>query len=175
MSRPSIPRPGAGFLLLLLVLLGAGAFFTWGVRAPRLERVWWLQMELEHGQRGPLSEAEYTLLEQALEAHPELAADWLEGSRVRLLGSDALGRVEKGHAYLVKAAGEAPLEVRITPAARLKGAQARIRVGSRSATLELRPGEVQRHRVAGDAARARLVEVLLVGGEGMRVEGEELP
>ncbi len=109
-------RPGAGFVLLLSVLLLAAAFFAWGLKTPALERVWQMQLELMLGSRDALSARDFALLEGTLTRYPELADNMLEETKGGLISANAEGLVDTGHAVLVRKSSSAPGVLTVTAA-----------------------------------------------------------
>jgi hypothetical protein len=171
MSLPYRSRPGAGFVVLVAGLCGAAAFFVWGLQTPRLEQVWRLQLELGQGTRGPLSTAEFALLNDALARHPELAADWLEGAPWRVLAADPAGRVEGARGWVLQAAGQAPQTLHLG-AASPGEVRLAIRTADALVTRSLAAGQQLRHPLPPDPDRARLVEVTTLGGGALRLSVE---
>jgi len=106
MSAPGNARPGAGFTLLLLTVLGALAFFCWGLRTPPLDDVWRMQIELNLGQGGVLSDRGFRVIQEALVRHPELAQTMLEDGDAGLISANSGGVVSTGFAYLVRRRAE---------------------------------------------------------------------
>ena len=95
MNLPYRLRPGGGLWVLVIVGLISTAFFAWGLATPDLDRVWTLELEMQLGQRDPLSLTELKLVQDALCRHPELVEDWPARSRTN----------DRGYAYLVRPAG----------------------------------------------------------------------
>jgi hypothetical protein len=111
-------RPGAGFVLLVLVTLGSAVFFAWGARRPPLDEVWQLGLELRLGRGGPLDDRELALFQRELCDHPGLADDLLEGRPIALVSAHRRGLVDTGWAYVVRAADQPKLGVVVSmPAA----------------------------------------------------------
>jgi hypothetical protein len=172
LSLPYHLRPGAGFVVWVLTLAGALAFFGWGVRTPPLERLWRLQLELSHGARPPLSPAEFSLLDGALQRHPELATDWLEGAPVRLLGADTLGRVERGHAWVLVDRGQADAAVWVLAAS---GTEVWIRDATARRSAKVEGGQRVRLSLPGATTHPRLLEIGAEGSGVLQLQVEAAP
>lgn len=105
-------RPGAGFVLLTLAIFTAGAFLAWGMRTPKLESFWKLQVELEVGERGPLSHDELALVQEVLWAHPEIADEVIADSPTGLLSAADTNRVDVNYAHLVRRSADGRMALR---------------------------------------------------------------
>ena len=124
MSVPYRVRPSAGFVLLVAVVVATVGFFTWGLRRPRLEEVWRLDIELGLGTRPPLSGSEMRRLQETLVDHPELAGFLAEDQHAGIFSAHDHGRVEGEYAYLVRRSAP-PVELVVSYAgARRRGAVA---------------------------------------------------
>lgn len=108
-------RPGAGFVLLSLTLFAAIAILAWGMRTPKLESFWKLQVQLEAGERGPLSQRELALVQEVLWTHPEIADEVTADSAPGFLSAADANRVDVNYAYLVRrsADGRTALRARL--------------------------------------------------------------
>lgn len=107
MSVPYRLRPGAGFVLLVVVVLTCLSFFAWGLAKPDLDEVWRLQLELKVGRRAPLSSQEMGLLQRALCEHPSLADALVDEGRSGLISANRDGAIERGYGYAVLRGGGA--------------------------------------------------------------------
>ncbi|MCK6547469.1 hypothetical protein L6R52_16595 [Myxococcota bacterium] len=107
-------RPGAGFVLLVVVITCSAVFFAWGARRPALDEVWQLGLELRLGRSGPLDDRELALFQRELCRHPGLADDLLEGRKIALISAHRRGLVDVGWAYLVRAADQPKLGVAVS-------------------------------------------------------------
>jgi hypothetical protein len=159
---PYLTRPGGGFVLLVAVLLGAGSFLAWGFSTPPLESAWWLQVELELGERGPLTRAERDLFQGVLVRHPEIAESMLEGAPVGLISAAEEGRVEVGYAYLVRQKAEPPIELVVSRSPAVSAAEpvaVSARVHGASQAGEIAAGSPFRWVVPQDGPFPQLIEV----------------
>ena len=102
MSVPYRLRPGAGFVLVVLVLALTAVFLGWGLSTPALDQIWRLQVGLETG-RGPgLTPAEFDLFQATLTRHPALAESLLAERETGIISAHTAGVVDVGWAYLVR-------------------------------------------------------------------------
>ncbi|MBI3180467.1 MAG: hypothetical protein HYZ27_12445 [Deltaproteobacteria bacterium] len=104
----SYQLPGAGFVLLVSVVVAGGAFLAWGLTTPPLERVWHMQLELMLGTRDALSSRDFRLLQDTLARYPELADNMLDDAPDGLVSAATGGMVDTGYAYLVRKNSAAP-------------------------------------------------------------------
>lgn len=123
MKIPWRARPGAGFVVFVCAVAAAAAFFAWGLRTPRLESFWRLQLELERGERPALSSSELELMQEVLAAHPDighgLLADSAGSPAPGLISAADENHVPGDYAYLVRPAGTAQtLRVRLAEQSR---------------------------------------------------------
>jgi len=95
-------KPSAGFMFLVLVVIGTACFFGWGLSRPRLEEVWRLDIELGLGKRPALSRGEMELLQSALVDHPAIAEFLSEDKHAGVFSANDDGKVEGEYAYLVR-------------------------------------------------------------------------
>ena len=114
MSLPYRARPGAGFIVLAVSLIGAVSFFAWGFATPPLEDVWRIQIELSLGERSYLSDSDFRLLQDTLRRYPALADNMLEDRSAGLVSANQDGIVNLSFAYLVRTTPEAPGKLGVT-------------------------------------------------------------
>ena len=114
MTIPYRARPGAGFVVLSLSLLGAISFFAWGLRTPPLDEVWRLQIEL--GLRGvaPLTGRQFHLLQRTLQRYPAFADSLLEEGDAGVVSANHKGVVDTGYAVLLRKRPDAPGRLQVT-------------------------------------------------------------
>ena len=101
-------QPGAGLVLFVGTSAAVASFFVWALQPPALERVWELELELAAGERGPLTAAEFELLQATLHRYPLLARDILDGAAAGVVGAESDSAVERGWAYLVRTRRDRP-------------------------------------------------------------------
>jgi len=135
MTIPYRARPGAGFILCVVVVSGAIAFFAWGAPSPRLEKLWQLQVELSAGQRTRLSQSERELLQDTLLRYPDFAETLLGGAPAGLISANDGGLVRGRHAYAVRRSPTPRTLLSVVPTRSLRDA-IRVRVRTSAATRE---------------------------------------
>lgn len=165
MKPASRALPGGGFVLVAATLLGAALFLGWGLATPPLDTAWRLQVELEVGERGPLTEREFAVLQATLLRHPALADALLDGAGAGLVGANAGGAVDVDHAYLVRrSAGEPGLLEVASERGEPIAVAARTRDASRGGPSG--PGAAFTWLLPGDGPFPQLVEVRIGDGRG---------
>jgi hypothetical protein len=117
---PYRARPGAGFVLLAVTVLGAAASFAWGAQTPRLERVWKMQIEMETGTGKALSRSELAMFQDVLVQYPSFAGALLDAGDTGIISAHEGDRVDTGYAYIVRKSSAEPLTIVITPSATAK-------------------------------------------------------
>lgn len=113
MRVPYAWRPGAGFVVLALAVLGAITFFLWGWSTPLLDHVGRIELELKIGRRPPLTTRELAQVQEALCRHPKIADDWLGDAGIGLVSNNRRGLVENGYAYVVRQPGASAMQLSI--------------------------------------------------------------
>ncbi len=83
-------------------VLVATLFLVWALQTPRLERVWRLQQALRLGDHKALNEAEFNMLQGALEDYAKLGPDLTEDQHAGLISQHDEGRVRARWAYLIR-------------------------------------------------------------------------
>lgn len=102
MTVPYAWRPGPGFVILVLTVVGSASFFLWGWSTPLLDHVGRIELELKVGRRPPLDARELAQVQEALCRHPQIAEDWLGGATIGLISAHPRGLVDAGYAYVVR-------------------------------------------------------------------------
>jgi hypothetical protein len=92
MRIPWALRPGAGFVLLVLVLASSVAFFAWGMATPPLDEAWRIQVELRVGRTKPLSKRERRIFSRAMCRHAEIADGILDEERAGVISAHHASR-----------------------------------------------------------------------------------
>jgi hypothetical protein len=105
-------KPSAGFMLLVVVFVGAATFFAWGLATPPLHTAWGTMIDLEAGTRGRLGTKERKALAKVLRRHDGLAASGI-------ISANDSGRVHEKYAYVVRRRAEDPGRIRVTGDARV--------------------------------------------------------
>jgi hypothetical protein len=158
--------------LLLLVALGAVAFFAWGLVTPRLDEVWRIAIELQLGARPALSRAELRHLQDALADHPQLADHLTEGEHAGIFSAHEDGRVEGEYAYLVRRSPQEPgrLEVAFAGSETLGMVEVTARTTKQGERGRAEPGEPFAWTLPDSGPFPQLVEIRLKKG---RAEQDE--
>jgi hypothetical protein len=161
---PYRKRPSPGFVYLVLVAVGATAFFAWGLQRPRLEDAWRLDIELSLGRRPSLSRGELNRLQETLVAHPAVGEFLAEDKHAGIFSANDDGKVEGGYAYLVRQSADDPGLLSVEYAgSRKKGS-----VAVRARTVRARGRGDVRHdrpwtwRLPDDGPFPQLVELRLI-------------
>lgn len=167
MSNAYRRRPSAGFILLLLALLGVVLFFAWGLATPRLDEVWRLAIQLRLGERPALSGSEFRHLQDALVDHPELADYLAQNDHAGILSAHEDGRVEGAYAYLVRRAPTDPghLEVVFAGSEQRGWVEVRARTALDSEQGRAVPGTAFSWTLPDGEPFPQLVEILLRSGD----------
>ncbi|MBN2496041.1 MAG: hypothetical protein JXR96_15720 [Deltaproteobacteria bacterium] len=105
MGYPVARRPSVGFVCTLAIWALAAAFVLWGALQPDLDRVWFLENELEQGIRARLDKRDRQMLEGCLARWPELAGDLLDGQPIGLLSAHRQGWLSVPAATVLRVAG----------------------------------------------------------------------
>ena len=84
MKIPYRYRPGAGFVLLVVVTAMVSAFFVWGFTEPDLDRVWFLKQRTEQ-HKIVLDDEELAFLDGMMRQHRVMADDVLDGTGAQLI------------------------------------------------------------------------------------------
>ncbi len=132
MKVPYAWRPGAGFVILALAVLGSAGFFAWGWSTPLLDHVGRIELELKIGRRAPLTTRELAQVQEALCRHPKIADDWLGDAAIGLVSNHRRGVVENGYAYLVRQPGASAMVVSVERPAGDARKQVHVRARTRS-------------------------------------------
>ena len=173
MSRAHPWRPGAGFVLVSVTLLGMIVFFAWGLDTPPLDEVWQIQMKIQLGEGRHLSKRELVLFQNALTRHPEIARNILEDRDYGIISAQEGGFVDIGYAYLIRATENSPtvLQMEISPGLELGGVHATVRTVSSEQQRILLPGKRIAVGVGPSASHPQLIEVTY----GTNVNRKKLP
>jgi hypothetical protein len=107
-------RPSPGFLLVCSVYAAVASFFLWGFSRPDLDRIWFIEHELEVGRTSNVDRSDLKLLVRAFSEHPELLRDFLKGGDIRIVSSNTKGVIETERAYVVRALGSEEDVMKIT-------------------------------------------------------------
>jgi len=164
--------PSLSFVALVLAWGVAIAFLAWGFSTPELEELWRLRHELRTGQKATLSEAELARLEHALDAHPRLVEDYLDGARLRVLSAAEDGWLRVPGAVLLRARGagqRAALRLDVQVAPGLLPLEVELRCGAGRA--HLRCEQVGSFELALPAGEAALCQLELRGPDGRPLAG----
>jgi hypothetical protein len=102
MIIPYRARPGAGFVLFLVVLAASVGLLAWAMVTPPLESFWRLQIELLAGRGRGLSAPELELMQRILAEHPSLADSLLVEDKSGLISANQDGVIDVGWAYLIR-------------------------------------------------------------------------
>ncbi len=163
-------RPGAGFVLLVTVTLGALAFFVWGARTPALDEVWELLVRLEVGENLDLSRRERALLQDSLARYPSLAESILDGAPSGLISANDEGLVQSRHAYAVRReAKPGTILVVEPPRAGDAGLVVKVRAGLTEYQAAATREAALRWELPSDGPFPQLIEVTLDHGDRNRV------
>lgn len=119
-------RPGTGFVLLVVTTLSSVGFLAWGARTPPLDTVWVALLALETG--GEVLPSSRTQLRKALQRHPELVDNVLDGEKYGALGTEVDGLVKGPLAIAVRRAADPPIVLNVLLA---RSAPGRVRVRAR--------------------------------------------
>ncbi len=134
MNLPYRVRPGAGFVVVVIVVLASAGFLAFGARTPVLDEVWKMQIELETGTRGPLDDAEFDAFQDTLLRYPEFADNLVDGSH-GIISAHESGLVDGGYVYLVRKSKADPGVVKVV-SARNNGKDVSLRISSRGFSVE---------------------------------------
>jgi hypothetical protein len=94
--------PSAGFVSLCGTYLAVGAFLSWGLSTPPLDRVWVMHHELKVGRRGAPKAADLRQLRDALERYPGLTTALLPEGEIGLISAHREGWVETPEATILR-------------------------------------------------------------------------
>jgi hypothetical protein len=103
-------KPSIGFLLVVAVYSAALLFGLWGIHRPDLDHLWFLKHELRVGRHRLLDPSDVKVLFRALDRHPGLAGDFLNGSDIDIISANSEGVLETETAYILRAK-ESPAKV----------------------------------------------------------------
>ena len=107
-------KPSIGFLLVVAVYTAALLFGLWGLQRPDLDHLWFLKHELRVGRRQILDPDDVKVLFRALDRHPELADDFLDGTDIDIISANTEGVLETETAYILRAKGSQAKEMIIS-------------------------------------------------------------
>jgi len=95
-------RPGAGFVLLVVVTALVSAFFAWGFMQPDLDRVWFLKQRAEQ-HAIELDDEQLAFLDRMFRTYRVLADDVLDGTGAQLIEPTVEGWTPEPLTHLVVA------------------------------------------------------------------------
>lgn len=163
-------RPGAGFVLCVVVVSGTIAFFAWGARSPPLEKVWQLQIELETGTHPRLSRSEREIFGAALVRYPDFADTLLGGAPAGLISANDGGLVQGRYAYAVRRSPAPRMLLRVVPTRTLRDAlQVRARTSGAAHESRIDEQTTFSWELPDDGPFPQLIDVqILDGARGRR-------